>query len=336
MNQNSFTHEWLSNLRMRAGTRTWFALASLCVASSLLSDGAAAASWSCSHGSESRHVWIEYPNGSALPCKVVYTKSTDGFVPTLLWSARTREGFCESKAEALIDKQTGWGWQCNPTIDVNAARSREPRAIAKSSSKANALPASTPQQTTTLSAVSPSSVDRDKPKAATALRSARQDVDLDKTPAMSAKITYDDFEKVNPGLQKHLTAFMKTVSAFLGSHANGQYPGDVRVQSMVRGDVNQDYRPDYAMIYVISNQGGDESSQHYLQVFLKDAPGEYALGTSALYRLRSSDGETVLVDRIQDGIIEIKSGTGEKAAIRQYKLEGTQFADITGQHANAE
>jgi hypothetical protein len=66
--------------------------------------------WVCKYENETRKISVVYADlGTTLPCEVKYEK--EGIERTI-WNATTEEGFCEQKADALIVKQVGWGWQC--------------------------------------------------------------------------------------------------------------------------------------------------------------------------------------------------------------------------------
>jgi hypothetical protein len=89
----------------------------IAAASILAANNAYADSWSCSSGDLVRDVVIEYPMGSALPCKVIYKKQTEGVYDQELWSADSTEGYCEEKAAGLVAKLEGWGWVCLETVN---------------------------------------------------------------------------------------------------------------------------------------------------------------------------------------------------------------------------
>lgn len=64
----------------------------------------------CKHGEVVRIIEVVYSTpGEQVPCKVVYTKSTG---PRTLWSAKSQIGYCESKAEAFINKIQKEGFTC--------------------------------------------------------------------------------------------------------------------------------------------------------------------------------------------------------------------------------
>ena len=63
----------------------------------------------CSHGKNIRIVEVIYSSENAVPCEVQYTKEEG---TKTLWSATNKVGYCESKAEAFVEKQKGWGWSC--------------------------------------------------------------------------------------------------------------------------------------------------------------------------------------------------------------------------------
>ncbi len=65
----------------------------------------------CTHGNQERQIHILYTNeGSSVPCEVTYEKSTG---TTSLWRAQNKAGYCEEMATAFVEKQRGWGWECN-------------------------------------------------------------------------------------------------------------------------------------------------------------------------------------------------------------------------------
>jgi len=88
----------------------------IAAASILAATSVYAESWSCSKDNLLREVEIEYPEGSALPCKVIYKKQTEGVYDQTLWSADSTEGYCEEKAAGLVAKLEGWGWVCLETV----------------------------------------------------------------------------------------------------------------------------------------------------------------------------------------------------------------------------
>lgn len=65
--------------------------------------------FTCSHNDATRTITINYPTTEPTPCSVNYQK--DGASQTL-WEAQNSEGYCEEKANAFVEKQRGWGWEC--------------------------------------------------------------------------------------------------------------------------------------------------------------------------------------------------------------------------------
>jgi hypothetical protein len=63
----------------------------------------------CQRGDGVRIIEVVYPQDTALPCEVHYTKDGQNSV---LWRASNETGYCEEKAAAFAEKQRGWGWQC--------------------------------------------------------------------------------------------------------------------------------------------------------------------------------------------------------------------------------
>lgn len=84
-----------------------------------ISSAADADAWSCSHSDLVREVLIEYPEGSAVPCNVVYKKATEGFTDQVLWSATNEQGYCGQKAHEFVAKLESWGWDCVETENAD-------------------------------------------------------------------------------------------------------------------------------------------------------------------------------------------------------------------------
>jgi hypothetical protein len=78
----------------------------------LFSAQAAANPTSCESGDLSRKIEVVYSDpGQAVPCEVIYDKSAEGSMESL-WQASHESGYCEAKAEGLIEKLRGMGWTC--------------------------------------------------------------------------------------------------------------------------------------------------------------------------------------------------------------------------------
>ncbi len=78
----------------------------------------------CKHDNSERKIEVVYPEGSKTPCEVQYTKSSGMQV---LWSAQGKEGYCEDKAAAFVEKQRSWGWQCEASETVAEPQEAAPQ-----------------------------------------------------------------------------------------------------------------------------------------------------------------------------------------------------------------
>jgi uncharacterized 2Fe-2S/4Fe-4S cluster protein (DUF4445 family) len=72
----------------------------------------------CTLNGATRTITIEYPSGTAVPCQVSYTKNGDSSV---LWNANVETGYCEANGQAFVEKQRGWGWQCDAEATKDVA-----------------------------------------------------------------------------------------------------------------------------------------------------------------------------------------------------------------------
>lgn len=133
-----------------------------------LSSAAKADAWSCSHTDLVREVLIEYPEGGALPCNVVYKKAMEGFTDQVLWSASNEQGYCEQKAREFVVKLESWGWGCVEAgdaevadVETDAVPNLEPEQVLQSDS--NTTENSQPEHSEELQSEAPT--DTDKPDA---------------------------------------------------------------------------------------------------------------------------------------------------------------------------
>jgi len=68
----------------------------------LFSFEVAAETYSCISGAAERKVEVVYvTEGYSVPCEVTYTKNAE---METLWRAENESGYCESKAQGLVDK----------------------------------------------------------------------------------------------------------------------------------------------------------------------------------------------------------------------------------------
>tara|TARA_B100001109_G_scaffold255881_1_gene262030 strand:+ start:10984 stop:11484 length:501 start_codon:yes stop_codon:yes gene_type:complete len=63
----------------------------------------------CTHGEQTRIIEVVYTGEGVVPCEVQYTKAEG---TQTLWSASNMAGYCEEKAADFVEKQRGWGWEC--------------------------------------------------------------------------------------------------------------------------------------------------------------------------------------------------------------------------------
>ena len=70
---------------------------------------------------ESGEVWhaiqVVYPQGWSLPCEVHFTTPEEKRV---VWNAKTAEGFCERKAQEIVQRRRNAGWQCHTETLVDS------------------------------------------------------------------------------------------------------------------------------------------------------------------------------------------------------------------------
>lgn len=73
-----------------------------------------AGKFQCSFGEMQRRVEVVSEPGTAVPCSVHYYKDTEApDEQQVLWTAQNDASYCAQKAEALVTKLEGWGWDCD-------------------------------------------------------------------------------------------------------------------------------------------------------------------------------------------------------------------------------
>lgn len=73
----------------------------------------------CEFAELSRRIEVVYSNpGQAVPCEVIYDKSGEGTIETL-WRANFQTGYCEEKANGLVEKLSDMGWQCDKAAEAD-------------------------------------------------------------------------------------------------------------------------------------------------------------------------------------------------------------------------
>ncbi len=78
-----------------------------------------------------RRVEVVYESSVAVPCEVHYFKDTEApGEQQILWNAQNESGYCESQAQALVEKLEGWGWECNAAAPAEAVDDTEDLAPA--------------------------------------------------------------------------------------------------------------------------------------------------------------------------------------------------------------
>lgn len=82
--------------------------------SMIVSSAFADETYLCSSGQNERVISVVYQDqGEKVPCEVQYQK--DDTTETL-WDAKSEVGYCEEKAQAFVQKQLDWGWQCDKAV----------------------------------------------------------------------------------------------------------------------------------------------------------------------------------------------------------------------------
>ncbi len=78
-----------------------------------------------------RRVEVVYESSVAVPCEVHYFKDTEApGEQQILWNAQNESGYCESQAQAFVEKLEGWGWNCDLVASDEATDDTETLALA--------------------------------------------------------------------------------------------------------------------------------------------------------------------------------------------------------------
>lgn len=65
----------------------------------------------CTSGAIERSVTVLAP-AETKACEVRYDKTSEGGSVEVLWSANNDASYCAPKAEGLVERLEGWGWDC--------------------------------------------------------------------------------------------------------------------------------------------------------------------------------------------------------------------------------
>ena len=90
-----------------------------------------AAEYQCFLQGLQRRVEVVYESSVAVPCEVHYFKDSEApGEHQILWNAQNESGYCESQAQAFIEKLEGWGWACDMIAPAEAVDDTEDLAPA--------------------------------------------------------------------------------------------------------------------------------------------------------------------------------------------------------------
>lgn len=68
----------------------------------------------CTAGTIDRFISVDYEDPDRpVPCRVRYHKPTEGKTE-IPWRAANSVGYCEQKADGLVEQLRGYGWRCSP------------------------------------------------------------------------------------------------------------------------------------------------------------------------------------------------------------------------------
>jgi hypothetical protein len=93
----------------------------LVLAACISTSAAAQTGYQCTSGDLVRRVEIVYVGDSAVPCEVQYVKQTEapGSRETL-WNAENESGYCEARAQELVNSLQSLGWSCDQVESAGA------------------------------------------------------------------------------------------------------------------------------------------------------------------------------------------------------------------------
>ena len=90
-----------------------------------------AAEYQCELQGLQRRVEVVYESSVAVPCEVHYFKDSEApGEHQILWNAQNESGYCESQAQAFIEKLEGWGWECDLVTSEEGLGETETLALA--------------------------------------------------------------------------------------------------------------------------------------------------------------------------------------------------------------
>ena len=81
----------------------------------------------CTMGKLTRNVLVETSSGSS--CNTIYKKPNEGVEDQVIWSSDFSTENCEKKADRMLERLAGWGWNCDRLSYAGVPVMAEPTVI---------------------------------------------------------------------------------------------------------------------------------------------------------------------------------------------------------------
>lgn len=210
--------------------------------------------YQCERGAQSRSVAVEYREpDQRVPCEVIYHKPPQD--PRVLWRANVDVGFCEDKAEELIQTLESGGWACDQLQESTAAAPRE-------------LPARPPESAQPTAPQDDSAQAEEAPEPEPTARSDGQDTlgdaagRTEERSETAAAPPAAPSSTADPVLEAALARDLSKLKA--------SSDGDVQADSASYGDLDGDGRDDAAVLITFDSGGADYVQYLVAYVFRDD------------------------------------------------------------------
>lgn len=259
----------------------------------------------CERGGAIRRVEIAVQDeAQQVPCEVVYWKDTERpGVRDVLWNAQTDAGFCVRKAEDLVNRLEGGGWNCR-------AGDGQPGEVVQRQAAARSTPTEATQPAPPAQVAAPLPVERPETPPPEPAPSPQEQAAPSEptTPSEQARLTEEpgangtDLTFPQPRDRANLEAVIDQNLRRLNESAAGEFAAEIAAYGDLDGDAVAD-----AVIFFTYEAGTPEAMQ-FVAVYLFDGRSYKLVATRSIGDETDPTTDGPRVERIENGAILIQQG----------------------------
>jgi hypothetical protein len=267
----------------------------------------------CERGGAIRRVEIAVQDeAQQVPCEVVYWKDTERpGVRDVLWNAQTDAGFCVRKAEDLVSRLEGGGWNCRAGDGqpVEAA----PRQAAARSTPTEATQPAPPAQVAAPLPVERPETPPSEPAPSEPTPPSEQARLTEEPAANGTALTFPQ-----PRDRANLEAVIDQNLRRLNESAAGEFAAEIAAYGDLDGDAVAD-----AVIFFTYEAGTPEAMQ-FVAAYLFDGRNYKLVATRSIGDEADPTISGLRIERIENGAIMLRQGTRRTAL----QLRGGELVEV--------